>query len=120
MSDQRLLPEYRLRHQADFDRVRQRQVYAADDVLVVSGCESELPYPRIGLSVSRKVGGAVIRNRWKRLLREAFRLGRERLPQGVDLVLRPRKDAVCDFPAIQRSLPSLAALVARRLRKERR
>ncbi len=105
----------RIRRQADFDRVYQRNVYAADQVLVVQGCPNGLSICRLGLSVSRRVGNAVVRNRWKRLIREAYRRQQGALPGGLDLVVRPRRGAEPTFPAVARSLPPLARRLAKQL-----
>jgi ribonuclease P protein component len=90
MGDFRFLRSHRLRTTADFQRVYNRRSSASDNCLLVYACENDLGHPRIGLSVSRKVGNAVVRARWKRLLREAFRLSRTELPAGIDLVMIPR------------------------------
>jgi ribonuclease P protein component len=105
----------RVRKQCDFDRIYARRAYAADGVLVVNGDFNDLPHARLGLAISRRTGNAVVRNRWKRLIREAFRLSREQIPTGIDLVVRPQKAAEPSFEAICASLPALAKKIARRL-----
>ncbi|HWK18155.1 MAG TPA: ribonuclease P protein component [Solirubrobacteraceae bacterium] len=85
----------RLSRSADFDRVfRQGRSHASKElVLYVFPRGEQAGPPRLGLSVSRKVGGAVERNRVKRLLREAFALECARLPEGTDAVVVARHEA---------------------------
>lgn len=109
--------QYRIRRSGDFRRAYQRRCSSADQQIVVFGHPNGLAYPRLGLSVSRRVGGAVVRNRWKRLLREAFRLSRHQLPTGIDLIVLPRPNAEPTLDSLVEVLPRLAARVARRIER---
>src|SRR5579884_3906428 len=107
-----------LRRAADFRRVYDRRRSVSDNLLIVYVCENGLPYLRLGLSVSRKVGGAVQRNRMRRLYREAFRLTRHEMPVGLDLILIPRRPEPPTLAELKQSLPRLVRQVARKLERE--
>jgi ribonuclease P protein component len=99
----------------DFKRVYDRRCSVSDAGLIIYGCPNELARPRLGMSVSRKFGNAVARNRFKRLCREAFRLTRAELPTGLDLIVIPRSKNEPTLVAIQQSLRTLVSSLARRL-----
>lgn len=114
----RFRPAEHLRRPSDFKRVYDRRRSVSNDWLIVYGCENGLDHLRLGLSVSRKFGNAVRRNRLRRLFREAFRLTRHEMPVGVDLVLIPRKTEAPSLDELKRSLPKLVTQVARKLARE--
>jgi ribonuclease P protein component len=113
--DFRFLRKYRIRRMGDFRRIFERHCSASDGRLLVFGAANGLPHPRVGLSVSRKVGNAVARNRWKRLIREAFRTIRAALPKGIDLVVIPRGTEPPALAELAESLPRLARRIEKKL-----
>ena len=92
----------RLSRSAEFERVYRQGRSKANRFLVLytfpreeeqPADDAEAAGPRLGLSVSRRVGGAVDRTRVKRVLREAFWAEADRLPPGADYVVVARPDA---------------------------
>ena len=106
--------EQRIRSGGDFRRCYSG-VRAGDDHLLVFAIPNEMGWSRIGVSVSKKHGNAVKRNRKKRLLREAWRAQQHDVPQSVDLVLVPRQRADSGLDDFKTSLRRLTGKLVRRL-----
>ena len=80
----------RLVHARQYQAVYRSKVRKMVGPLIVFARPNGLPHCRLGMGVSRKVGNAVHRNRIKRLLREAFRMGARDVPVGYDVVISVR------------------------------
>jgi len=101
---------YRLRKRKDIERVFAQGRRVGDRILTVFAVWTGLDRSRCGVGVSKRHGGAVRRNRIRRLCREAFRLSRDQLPVGWDYMIIPR---VGDEPALAVLRSSVVAMAAR-------
>jgi len=101
--------EQRLRSAADFRRVREQAKRSwPHPLLVLQVAPNELEHTRVGITVSGRVGNAVVRNRVRRRLREALRARTERLPAGNDLLITARPaSAAASWPELCAALDSL-------------
>ncbi len=107
--------DQRLRTSLEFAKVFRLRRCVADPVLLVFGQRNGRSVCRLGLQVSRKMGTAVRRNLWKRLIREAFRLSERPIQYGMDLVVIPRPSAVPTWERVRESLACLTERLDRQL-----
>ena len=115
--DNRFPKSFRLRSTEQFQKVFTARCSVADSMIILFAIPNELPHCRLGLSVSRKVGNAVVRNRWKRLIREAFRTSQSELPGGLDLVVLPQRNVdVRSVKHLEKSLQNLVAKIVKRVK----
>jgi ribonuclease P protein component len=112
--------ELRLRRLAEFRRVYAANVRAQSGPLVVWGCPNDTTHSRLGLAVSRRTGGAAVRSRIKRMLRESFRLIRRELPAGYDLVISVRPHDALTLEGYQTHLLEAARRLERTWQRKRR
>jgi len=83
-----------LKENWEFRRLYQKGKSAVGPAMVIYCKKNRLDHNRLGVTVSTKLGGAVIRNRARRRLREVYRLGSPCLKKGYDFVLVARSKAV--------------------------
>ncbi|WP_163655351.1 ribonuclease P protein component [Listeria sp. PSOL-1] len=98
--------EYRIKKSDDFQKVFKRGKSVANRQFVIYTLKKEdLVHFRIGLSVSKKIGNAVCRNRIKRCIRQVFHELDDGLVQENDYIIIARKPAAnMDFHEIKKSL----------------
>jgi len=106
-----LLPEERLRRRADFLRCykRGRRQYGQLVTLYVLERGQEAVCPRLGITVTRKVGGAVVRHKIKRRIREIYRRWSQRrqlAPYDILVHVKP-KARQADFTTLQTEIQGL-------------
>ena len=83
----------RLRKRSEFLGAYERGEKIQSTYFVLYMLENGLPYHRLGITVSRKIGKSVVRNRIKRRLREIFRANKQALSPHYDLVVNAKRAA---------------------------
>lgn len=113
---QRFPRSARIKSRRVFERAFSERCRAIDRHMVVFAVPNDAGTVRLGISVGKAYGSAVQRNRIKRLLREAFRQVRHKLPTGIDLVIVPRKqDSEPTIDNLQMSISRLCHQLQERL-----
>jgi len=87
-------PLHSLTKRRDFKAVFNEGVSSSSSFLVIYAKPNELSFSRLGLAVSRKIGNAVIRNRIRRLLREAMRACAQDMAKQYDFIIIARRASV--------------------------
>ena len=111
----------RLKHRADFLKAARAAKWAAPGLVLQARARGDDGGPRVGFTVSRRVGNACQRNRAKRRLREAVRLNlAERARPGYDYVVIGRKETLIRaFDALEDDLTTALSRVHRKAQQNR-
>jgi ribonuclease P protein component len=106
----------RIRSRRDFERVFALKIRVSDSAITLYGAPSSGVAARLGIAAGRRLGNAVVRNRAKRLIREAFRRVRHALPHGTDWVVVPKAGADLATHDLQVAITTLAGRIVGKLR----
>ena len=97
--------DFRLLRRAQFKRVYDEGQRRSTSICTIFFRANGLPHTRLGITIPARLGNAVARNRMKRRIREIYRLHRESIAGGWDVVLNPRPGvATATFPTLEREL----------------
>jgi ribonuclease P protein component len=110
----------RLHGQRAFARVFQARAGQRLGLVTVWAVPNDVGRPRLGLSIGRRVGNAVQRVKIKRLLREAFRLGRDAWPAGYDVVVVAAPHQAAALAEYQSLLAQAAGALHREWQRRRK
>lgn len=101
-------PLERMKGRSDFKEVYNKGKSFADRFLVLYSLPNGLDYTRFGFSVGKKVGNAVVRNRYKRKIKEITRIHGDEVKKGVDcvIIVRP-KSLEADYKILEKSFVKL-------------
>ncbi|HIQ92647.1 MAG TPA: ribonuclease P protein component [Candidatus Copromonas avistercoris] len=100
-----------IKKNSDYQKVYKNGISYANKYLVMYVLETDGDDIRIGISVSKRVGNSVVRHRFTRLVRESFRLNRDRLKSGRDIIVVARAAAKDkSFDRIERAFLHLCGL----------
>ncbi len=90
----RLFKKIRLRKRAIFRKVYEEGRFVSNQMMAVHFMPNPEQARRIGFSAGKRLGGAVVRNRCKRRLRECYRLHQQEIPEATDLIIVARRSMV--------------------------
>jgi ribonuclease P protein component len=98
----------RLRSRDEFRRIKKYGKRITGRAVIFDVLSEKFPYRRLGLTVSKRFGNAHLRNRFKRLVREVFRLNQYLLPPGLIIHVTPRQNI--PMPSFQEIVEDFALL----------
>jgi ribonuclease P protein component len=104
----------RVRRRAEFERIYKQGLKIHGRFMTMFLLQSGRDVSRLGVAATRKLGGAVVRNRAKRLSRELFRRHKPR--PGLDIVMIPRRDFLsAEFSTLERDYRALVSIRRERI-----
>ncbi len=113
--------KHRLSRKTEIERVIREGASVRDDLFIVLFSRNQISNSRIAVSVKRKLGNAVLRNRIRRYVKEVFRQSKDSYPKGYDILFIARKELAdsmkrgqVSFKEIWDSLNSLGKTVGDR------